>query len=88
MNPLAWENQVTLDNDVVVSYWVLSSMIVDLMTARATVSYKGYFSEASFLAGKPKILERSAEIDFSTFDNGGQLAAGVIALVRAAEGSV
>jgi len=90
MNPLTWENTIELPNGNTVSYWILTLMTVNLQTAKATVSYQGYFSQAKFEENPNgnKIMEKSAEIDFSSFDNGGQLAAGVVQLVRAAEGSV
>lgn len=90
MNPLAWENSVELPNGTIASYWVLTLMTVNMQSAKAIVSYHGYVSEAKFAADPVgnKILEKHAEIDFSSFDKGGALAAGVVSLVRAAEGSV
>lgn len=85
MQNLSWENSVELENGVVVSYWVLQSMQVDMLSAQASVTYHGYLSESALLAGKAKVLEKSVSIDFSSFDPAGSLAAGVVALVRAAE---
>lgn len=85
MDPLAWEKEVELETGVIVSYWVLDKTLVNMKTGKATVSFEGYLDSQAFVDGKSKVLEKSVEIDFTSFDPSGQITAGVIALVRAAE---
>lgn len=85
MSALSWKKQVELDNGIIVGHWVLSTLIVNMKTAKAGVSYEGYLDQAAFDGGKAKILEKSVEIDFSSFDKDGSLAEAIINLVKSEE---
>lgn len=87
MNPLAWTEEKELETGVVVAYWVLDRMLVNMKNGKAVVSFEGYLDQQAFCDGKSKILEKSVEIDFAAFDPNGQITAGVIAMVQAAEGA-
>ena len=83
MNLLSWSYSLTLSTGVVINYWVMQKMLIDMPTAQAQVEYWGYLDQTAQQAGKDPVVKQSCNIDFSSFDPTGQLAAGVIAMVSA-----
>lgn len=83
---MGWQKEIILSSGIVLNYWVLEIMSIKIADASAQCVCLGYVDQAAFLAGKPYVEARTYNIDFSSFDPNGDLAAGVMAMVQAAQG--
>lgn len=78
MNPLAWNKNVELETGVIASYWVVKNIYADMATLKVVVSYEGYLDQASYEAGKIRLLEKSASMVFDQTAAVAEVAAGVL----------
>lgn len=74
---LSWEKEKQLDNGVILKCFKVNRINVDMKTLKAEVSYSGHIEE-----DLAPVAHYSCEIDFSNFDPEGQLAAGVMEMVK------
>lgn len=60
-----WLKDVELDTGVVVGFWVLKSINVNLVDMGARVNYFGFLNEKAFNEGKAQLTDQTIEFNFS-----------------------
>jgi len=85
---ICWAKNLTNDAGVTVGYWKMLSINVDVQSGMANVLCGGWVSEQAKNEGKEMVLDHNFRIDFNTFDPNGQIVAGLLQLVQAAQVSL
>lgn len=62
---MGWQKSEELETGVVVGFWKLISIYIDVLGQNVHCSYEGYIDQAAHDAGKTRLLERGSDIPFS-----------------------
>lgn len=82
---ICWEKSIELDTGVSLTYWKMLEICVDVQSGKAIVKCAGWVSQAAKEDGKESGGDMNVAIDFTSFDPTGQIVAGLLQMVQAAQ---
>lgn len=64
----SWLKNETLSSGVIVGFWVMENIQVNLNNATAYIEYKGYLNEESYESGKQCLITKYEDISLAGSD--------------------